>query len=98
MNGSSFVGRLSPGFFAQRLGVVNMVTAASGVGAVLILCMIALKSIASVVIIGVLYGYTAGICVHAPPFLDSDCLFRGIVVSLMAPLLTTLTDNIGELG
>ncbi|KAJ7813776.1 major facilitator superfamily domain-containing protein [Mycena olivaceomarginata] len=81
MNGSSFVGRLSPGFFAQRLGVVNMVTAASGVGAVLILCMIALKSIASVVIIGVLYGYTAG-----------------IFVSLMAPLLTTLTDNIGELG
>lgn len=98
MNGSSFVGRLSPGFFVQRLGVVNMVTAASGVGAVLILCMIALKSIASVVIIGVLYGYTAGICVHASPFLDSDRLFRGLVVSLMAPLLTTLTDNMGELG
>ncbi|KAJ7246882.1 MFS general substrate transporter [Mycena haematopus] len=81
MNASSFFGRLSPGFFAHRLGVVNMVTAAAGAGAVLILSMIALKSVASVVVIGVLYGYSAG-----------------IFVTLMAPLLTVLTDNLGELG
>ncbi|KAF7349614.1 MFS general substrate transporter [Mycena sanguinolenta] len=47
----------------------------------LILCMIALKSVASVVVIGVLYGYSAG-----------------IFVTLMAPLLTVLTDDLGELG
>jgi hypothetical protein len=62
LNASSFFGRLSPGFFAHRLGVVNMATAAAGVGAVLILSMIALRTVASVVVIGVLYGYCAGIC------------------------------------
>ncbi|KAJ7182326.1 major facilitator superfamily domain-containing protein [Mycena crocata] len=63
MNASSFIGRLSPGFFAHRLGVINMVAAASGAGAVLILSMIALKTVASVVVIGVLYGYCAGVFV-----------------------------------
>ncbi|KAJ7642393.1 major facilitator superfamily domain-containing protein [Mycena polygramma] len=81
MNASSFVGRLSPGFFVHRLGVINMVTAASGVGFVLILCMIALKTVASVVVIAIIYGYSAG-----------------IFVTLMAPLLTVLTDDLGELG
>ncbi|KAJ7884520.1 MFS general substrate transporter [Mycena leptocephala] len=81
LNASSFFGRLSPGFFAHRLGVVNMATAAAGVGAVLILSMIALRTVASVVVIGVLYGYCAG-----------------IFVTLMAPLLTVLTDDLGELG
>ncbi|KAJ7161154.1 major facilitator superfamily domain-containing protein [Mycena filopes] len=81
LNGSSFVGRLAPGFFARRFGVANMATIASGVGAVLILCMISLKTIASVVVIGIIYGFTAG-----------------VFVTLMAPLLAILTDNIGELG
>jgi MFS family permease len=81
MNASSFVGRLSPGFFAQKLGVHNMVTASAGAGAVLILSMIALKSVASVVVIGVLYGFSAG-----------------VFITLMAPLLTMLTSDMGELG
>ncbi|KAJ7658890.1 major facilitator superfamily domain-containing protein [Mycena rosella] len=81
MNASSFVGRLSPGFFARKLGIINMVAAASGCGAVLILCMIALKSTASVIVIGVLYGYCAG-----------------VFVTLMAPLLAILTEDLSELG
>ncbi|KAF8126680.1 MFS general substrate transporter [Mycena galopus ATCC 62051] len=81
LNAASFVGRLSPGFFVHQLGVLNMATAAVGIGAVLILCMIALKSIASLVVIGVLYGYVAG-----------------IFVTLMAPLLAVLTDDLSELG
>ncbi|KAJ7635461.1 major facilitator superfamily domain-containing protein [Mycena polygramma] len=81
MNGSSFVGRLSPGFFVHRFGVINMIAVATGVGSVLLLCMIALKSIASVVVLGVLYGYSAG-----------------LFVTLMAPLVAVLTDNMGELG
>ncbi|KAJ7157878.1 major facilitator superfamily domain-containing protein [Mycena crocata] len=63
MNAASFIGRLSPGFFAHKLGIINMIAAASGAGAVLILSMIALKTIASVVVIGVLYGYCAGVFV-----------------------------------
>ncbi|KAJ6520971.1 major facilitator superfamily domain-containing protein [Mycena vulgaris] len=81
MNASSFVGRLAPGFFARKLGVINMVVAASGCGAVLILSMIALKSIASVVVIGVFYGFSAG-----------------VFVTMMAPLLAVLTEDLGELG
>ncbi|KAJ7164233.1 major facilitator superfamily domain-containing protein [Mycena filopes] len=81
LNGSSFVGRLVPGFFARRFGVANMITIASGGGAVLILCMIALKTIASVVVIGVLYGF-----------------FSGCFVTLMAPLIAILTDDMGEVG
>ncbi|KAJ7464862.1 major facilitator superfamily domain-containing protein [Mycena galericulata] len=81
MNAASFVARLSSGLFVTRLGVINMVAAASGCGAVLILCMIALKTVASFVVIGITYGYCAG-----------------IYISLMAPLLEVLTDDMGELG
>ncbi|KAJ7122233.1 major facilitator superfamily domain-containing protein [Mycena epipterygia] len=81
MNTSSFVGRLAPGFVARRFGIINMVAAASGCGAVLIFCMIALRSIASVVVIGVLYGFCAG-----------------VFITLLAPLLAVLTEDMGELG
>ncbi|KAJ7230126.1 major facilitator superfamily domain-containing protein [Mycena pura] len=59
LNGSGFVGRLCTGFFAQRLGVINMIIVATGCGAVLIFCMIALRSAASVVVIGLIYGFWA---------------------------------------
>ncbi|KAJ6466027.1 major facilitator superfamily domain-containing protein [Mycena vitilis] len=81
LNVSSFVGRISPGFLVHRLGVIPMCAVAAGAGAVLILCMIALKSIASVIVIAVIYGY-----------------FSGIFVTLMVPLVTVLTDDLGELG
>ncbi|KAJ7438742.1 MFS general substrate transporter, partial [Mycena latifolia] len=81
MNASSFVGRLSPGFFARKFGILNMVVIGSGCGAILILCMIALKTVVSVILLGVLYGFCAG-----------------IFVTLMAPLLAVLTQDMGELG
>ncbi|KAF8149290.1 MFS general substrate transporter [Mycena galopus ATCC 62051] len=90
MNSSSFVGRLSPGFLVHQLGVINMIVAAAGVGAVLILCMIAIKTIASVVVIGVIYGYSIGICTSLFSLLS--------IVTLMAPLFTVLTHDMGELG
>ncbi|KAJ6529667.1 MFS general substrate transporter [Mycena capillaripes] len=63
MNSASFVGRLSPGFLAPRLGLFTIVAGAAAIGSILILCMIALKSVASVVVIAVIYGYSAGIFV-----------------------------------
>ncbi|KAJ7202130.1 MFS general substrate transporter [Mycena pura] len=60
MNSASFAGRLAPGIVAQRLGVARMITAASACGAVLILGMIGVRSEASVVVVGVLYGFVAG--------------------------------------
>ncbi|KAJ7230097.1 MFS general substrate transporter [Mycena pura] len=81
LNTSSFVGRVTPGFFAQRVGVINIIIAATGCGAVLLFCMIALKSVASVIVIGIIFGYCAG-----------------AFVTLMAPLIAVLTEDIGELG
>ncbi|KAF8149289.1 hypothetical protein K438DRAFT_1625117 [Mycena galopus ATCC 62051] len=50
-----------PGFLAHQLGIINMIMAAAGVGAILILSTIAIKSIASVMVIWVIYGYSNGI-------------------------------------
>ncbi|KAJ7924039.1 MFS general substrate transporter [Mycena leptocephala] len=61
MNASSFVGRLTPGFFAHSFGIANMVAASAGSGAVLILGMIGLSNVASVVVLAVLYGFCAGV-------------------------------------
>ncbi|KAJ7074834.1 major facilitator superfamily domain-containing protein [Mycena belliarum] len=67
MNAASFVGRLSPAFFANSLGIPNMVAAAAGCGAVLILCMIALANAASVVVLGILYGFFGGVFITLMP-------------------------------
>ncbi|KAJ7910783.1 major facilitator superfamily domain-containing protein [Mycena leptocephala] len=61
MSSASFVGRLAPGFFAHRLGILNLIMASMGCGAVFILSMIALRTVASVVVIGVLYGLCIGL-------------------------------------
>ncbi|KAJ7753954.1 major facilitator superfamily domain-containing protein [Mycena maculata] len=61
LNASSCVGRLAPGAFASRFGVIEMVVFASGGGAALILSMIALRTVTSVVVIGILYGFFAGV-------------------------------------
>ncbi|KAJ7753938.1 major facilitator superfamily domain-containing protein [Mycena maculata] len=81
LNASSCVGRLAPGAFASRFGVIEMVVFASGGGAALILAMIALKTVASVVVIGILYGF-----------------FAGVFVTLQAPVMAVLTEDMGELG
>ncbi|KAJ6554815.1 major facilitator superfamily domain-containing protein [Mycena capillaripes] len=81
MNVSNVVGRLSPGPLAHRLGVINMIAASAGCSAILILCMIALKSVVSVVLIGVLCGFCSG-----------------VYVTLTAPLIAVLTEDVNELG
>jgi hypothetical protein len=64
MNSASVAGRLAPGFLAHRLGILNLIMGAMGCGAVFILSMIALRTIASVVVIGVLYGLCVGVCAY----------------------------------
>ncbi|TFK38657.1 MFS general substrate transporter [Crucibulum laeve] len=81
MNATSFVARMSAGLLAQRLGVMNMITVSTGCCAVLIFCMIALKTVASVVLLAVIYGF-----------------FSGIFITLMAPLIAILTEDVTELG
>ncbi|KAI9068325.1 MFS general substrate transporter [Trametes sanguinea] len=60
LNSCSFLGRLSPGFFANKLGVENITVVSTFICAVLIIGMIGLSSVASVVVIGVIYGFFAG--------------------------------------
>ncbi|KAI0737623.1 MFS general substrate transporter [Daedaleopsis nitida] len=81
MNASGFLGRVSPGFFVQVLGVGNMVIGSTFVCAIMILAMIGLGSVASVVIIAVIYGF-----------------FSGVYVSLLAPFIASMTEDMSELG
>lgn len=80
MNACSFIGRLTPSVIGTRLGIdiLTMVCFAAGGGAVLILCMIALKTLASVVILSVLYGLCAGVCAYSS---TSLCSFRTPILS-----------------
>ncbi|KAJ7499896.1 hypothetical protein FB451DRAFT_1162305 [Mycena latifolia] len=68
MNTASFAGRLTAGFVARRLGIFIMTIAATACVAALILAMIALRTVASVVVIGVLYGHfsLAHVTLNAP--------------------------------
>jgi hypothetical protein len=79
MNAASFVGRISPGFFARRLGLLNMIAASNGCGAILIFSMIAVNSVAGVVVFGVLYGFISGVCKQAsvPSTCLADVYLRG---------------------
>ncbi|KAG6871800.1 hypothetical protein C0995_016418 [Termitomyces sp. Mi166 len=60
LNFASFVGRIVPGFFANTLGIMNMMTCATGACAAVIFGMIGLKDISSVVLIALFYGFFAG--------------------------------------
>ncbi|KAJ7049343.1 MFS general substrate transporter [Mycena amicta] len=84
MNSASVIGRLSPGPFLPylgRFGLIYLLAGATACATVLIFSMIALRSVASIVVIGVLYG-----------------LSSGIYITLSAPLLAFLTEDMSELG
>jgi len=62
MNASSFLGQLTSGFLVEYFGVPAVLTATTFSGAVLLFSLIGLRTLASVVVIGVLYGYSSGVC------------------------------------
>ncbi|KAF7291432.1 MFS general substrate transporter [Mycena indigotica] len=79
MNSAAVLGRLSPGVLLPQMGqfgIVYLVTGAAFCASILIFAMIALKSVASFVIIGVLYGLCAGLYITLSPplvaFLTKD--------------------------
>ncbi|KAJ7857458.1 major facilitator superfamily domain-containing protein [Mycena olivaceomarginata] len=72
MNAASFIGRLFPGLVVERFGILNMFVTAVACGTILILCMIALGSVTSVVVIGIMYGFCAGVYITLiPPLVAS---------------------------
>ncbi|CAK5274378.1 unnamed protein product [Mycena citricolor] len=99
MNSSSFLGRLAPGFFAGRLNPKTMMAISTACGAILILAMMALRNIASVVTIGVLYGFCAGCSACRPSLVQQGLSCPHVtVVTLVGPLFASLTDDMSELG
>jgi hypothetical protein len=65
MNTSSFVGQLTSGLLVEYFGVPGVMTVSTFAGTVLLFSLIGLRTLASVVVIGILYGYSAGICKSA---------------------------------
>ncbi|KAF4623674.1 hypothetical protein D9613_001514 [Agrocybe pediades] len=63
LNASNFIGRLVPGLLINALGTVNMVVASALSASAVIFGMIGLKSVTSVVLIAVSYGFMAGVFV-----------------------------------
>jgi len=61
MNASSFIGQLTSGVLVQHFGVSAVLTSSTFGGTVLLFSLIGLRTLASVVVIGILYGYSAGI-------------------------------------
>ncbi|KAJ7613507.1 MFS general substrate transporter [Roridomyces roridus] len=87
MNASAFVGRLTPPFISSLLGISipTLVASTSAGGALVILGMVGLKSVASVVVIAVLYGFFAGAFITLMPPL----------VAVLTPDLTELGLRMG---
>ncbi|KAJ7052141.1 hypothetical protein C8F01DRAFT_1262079 [Mycena amicta] len=85
MNSASVVGRLSPGLLLPHLGrhgILYLVTGSAACASALIFSMIALKSVASFVVVGVLYGLCAGMYIALSPpliaFLTDDMSELGL--------------------
>jgi len=75
LNAASFFGRIVPGFLADRWGRFNMMVATALACSILTFASIAARNEASILVIGVLYGFTSGNVASlqggcVPPFMD----------------------------
>ncbi|KAI1375688.1 MFS general substrate transporter [Hypoxylon crocopeplum] len=66
INGSSLVGRIICGYYADKIGSVNMQTAMVLISAILTFCMLAIRTAAPLVVFSVLYGFSAGAFMGLP--------------------------------
>lgn len=66
INAGSLPGRLIPGYYADRVGSINVQTTVALVGAILTFCLMANKSSAGLIVYSVLYGFSAGAFMGLP--------------------------------
>ncbi|KUI63432.1 Riboflavin transporter MCH5 [Cytospora mali] len=66
INGSSLAGRLIPGYYADRIGSINVQTSVALMGAILTFCLLAIQDAAGLVVFSVLYGFAAGAFMGLP--------------------------------
>ncbi|EGO26555.1 hypothetical protein SERLADRAFT_368118 [Serpula lacrymans var. lacrymans S7.9] len=85
LNASSFFGRILPGFFAQTLGVHNMITVADMGCTVLIFGMIGLRNLGGFIAVEIFYGFFAG-------------TFVGLMGPLMALLSDDVSELGARMG
>ncbi|KAG1774219.1 major facilitator superfamily domain-containing protein, partial [Suillus placidus] len=85
LNVSNCVARVTSGFIAAFTGVPNLIIVATISGGVLTMGMIGLSSLASVVVLGVMYGYFAG-------------LYIAMVAPLVATLTPDLSELGARMG
>lgn len=66
VNAGSLPGRLIPGYYADRIGSINVQTAVALIGAILTFCLTAIKNTAGLVVYSILYGFAAGAFMGLP--------------------------------
>lgn len=67
LNAGSVFGRTIPNAMADKLGVFNMILPGALVMSILIFCLIAVKSVAGIVIVTLLFGFFSGVFIALPP-------------------------------
>jgi hypothetical protein len=62
MNAACVIGRCTAGMIAAYMGALNFTIASTIACSALVISMIALSDMASVVVLGLAYGYFSGVC------------------------------------
>lgn len=66
INASSLFGRLIPGYYADKIGSINVQASVTFASAVLTFCLLAIRTTAGLVVFSVLYGFMAGAFMGLP--------------------------------
>ncbi|PQE28118.1 Major facilitator superfamily domain general substrate transporter protein [Rutstroemia sp. NJR-2017a BBW] len=66
INASSLPGRLLPGFYADKVGSINVQTVVAASSAILTFCLIAIRSTGGLIVYSLLYGFSAGAFMGLP--------------------------------
>lgn len=66
INASSLPGRLIPGYYADKMGSINVQTIVTFIGALLTFCLIAIKNSPGLVVYCIIYGFSAGAFMGLP--------------------------------
>ncbi|KAK7741826.1 hypothetical protein SLS53_004891 [Cytospora paraplurivora] len=66
INGSSLFGRLIPGYYADRIGSINVQTSVALMSAILTFCLLAIRDTPGLIVFSVLYGFAAGAFMGLP--------------------------------
>ncbi|ROW07068.1 hypothetical protein VPNG_06651 [Cytospora leucostoma] len=66
INGSSLFGRLIPGYYADRIGSINVQTTVALMSAILTFCLLAIRDTPGLIVFSVLYGFAAGAFMGLP--------------------------------